>query len=89
MDGSLEYVPQEKWQGVALHPNEVLCATPQEMEAKLREVTDKCRGRKYHINTSGLTPITGNNQDYINCILAWTSAAKKVMAEQPEKPIDY
>lgn len=88
LDGSLANIPEDKWLGVALHPNEVLCATPDEMEAKLREVTSKCRGRKYNINTSGLTPITPYPRDYVDRIRIWTEIAASVMAEQPEIEID-
>jgi len=84
LDQSLINIPQEKWLGIALHPNEVLCATPALMEAKLREVTGKCRDRKYNINTSGLTPITDNPQDYIDRINIWTEIAARVMRELPE-----
>lgn len=81
LDRSLINIPSDKWLSVALHPNEVLCTTPANMETKLQEIVEKCSGRQYWIGTSGLTPITDNPQDYIDRIRTWTKIAALAMSE--------
>ena len=78
---TLANVPPDKALGVSLHPNDVLVATPDEMETKLRFVIRSCRGRRYGIGTSGLTPITTDIEDTIRQIRAWTSAVQNVRKE--------
>jgi hypothetical protein len=81
---ALANVPPDKSLWVSLHPNDVLVAMPEEMEVRLRFVMQSCRGRRYGIGTSGLTPITPDPADYIRQIRAWTQAAQKVRSEQGE-----
>jgi hypothetical protein len=75
---TLANVPPDKALGVSLHPNDVLVATPEEMEARLRYIFSACRGRRFGLGTSGLTPITPDINDYIRQIRAWTTAARHV-----------
>jgi hypothetical protein len=65
--------------GISLHPNDVLCATPEEMESKLRFITTACKGRKYGIHTSGLTPIRESSEDFSERIRTWLGVARKVL----------
>jgi len=76
---TLANVPPEKHLAVALHPNDVLCATSEQMEAKLRLVADSCRDRSYGIGTSGLTPLTEDISEFVSKINTWTSVVKKVL----------
>jgi hypothetical protein len=75
-------VPPTKNLGIALHPNDVLCATPAEMEAKLRSILLACRGRNFGIGTSGLTPITDDLAEFEGRIRTWTAIARRVRAEE-------
>lgn len=71
-------VPTNKHLGIALHPNDVLCATPEEMEARLRGILDACRGRSFSIGTSGLTPITDDPAEFNGRIRTWTAIARRL-----------
>jgi uroporphyrinogen-III decarboxylase len=77
---SLRNIPPSKRLFIALHPNDVLCATPEEMDARLREITTSCQGRSYGIGTSGLTPIWDDPQEYVQRIRTWTGIVQRVMA---------
>ena len=76
---SLENVPAHKPLAVALHPNDVLVATADDMEAKLRFITEVCAGRRYSIGTSGLTPIWNDIGEYIRRIKMWTEIVQRVL----------
>lgn len=76
---SLINVPPEKSLGISLHPNDVLFSPPEEMETKLRDIVDACRGRRYNIGTSGLTPILGSTDAFVAKIRTWTSIARRVL----------
>ena len=76
---SLRNIPPEKHLSVQLHPNDVLCATPEEMEARLRFVAESCNGRSYEIATSGLTPIWDDIGEYIGRVRTWTAAVQRVL----------
>ena len=75
-------VPSDKHLQVALHPNDVLFATPEQMETKLRAIADTCEGRHYDINTSGLTPILETVDAYISQIRTWQVIAQKVLEDR-------
>ena len=75
---TLRNLPPDKTLGVALHPNDVLCASPEQMADKLRFITASCAGRHYGISTSGLTPITGDPQDYLDSIARWLAIARQI-----------
>ena len=71
-------MPADKELVVSLHPNDVLCASPQEMERKLASILSACRGRKVTIATSGLTPLTPDIDDFVRRVRTWTQIARKV-----------
>lgn len=71
-------IPHEKHISISLHPNDVLSATPEEMEAKLRFIIDSCCGRSYSIGTSGLTPTSDDIRKFIDKIRTWTTIVQKV-----------
>lgn len=75
---SLKNIPEDKYLYVALHPNDVLATTPQEMEEKLRFITDSCQGRSYDIATSGLTPVFDDIGQFIDKVRTWTGIAKTI-----------
>jgi len=75
---TLSNVPADKELVVSLHPNDVLCASPREMERKLTSILTACRGRKVTIATSGLTPLTPDIDDFVRRVRTWTQIARKV-----------
>ncbi len=76
---TLRNVPASKSLSISLHPNDVLCASPAEMEARLRGITALCRGRRYDIHTSGLTPIWDDPGEFIRRIRMWNGAVQHVL----------
>lgn len=82
---TLANVPPEKPLFVALHPNDVLVATPEEMEAKLRFITESCHGRTYGIGTSGLTPIKDDLGEFNEQIRTWTKIVQSVLGPLRQK----
>jgi hypothetical protein len=76
---SLINVPPDKNLGIALHPNDVLFASREQMEAKLRFITTSCEGRRYGIGTSGLTPILDSTQAFVDQIRLWNSVVHEVL----------
>jgi len=75
---TLAHVPADKELVVSLHPNDVLCASAEEMEARLAAIIDACRGRRFTISTSGLTPLTTDIDDFVRRVRTWTQIARKV-----------
>jgi len=78
LDQSLVNIPDDKELVISLHPNDVLCATADEMEQKLRTIAGKCAGRLFQIKTSGLTPITAAPV-FVERIQTWTRLAHAIM----------
>ncbi len=78
---TLRNLPPDKSLGVSMHPNDVLCSSPEEMEAKLRFTVTSCAGRRYGISTSGLTPITPAEADYLASIDQWLRIAHGMRSE--------
>jgi len=76
--GSLRNIPPDKDLVVSLHPNDVLCASPVEMERKLSGIVAACQGRRYLIATSGLTPLTTDIDDFIRRVRTWTTFARRI-----------
>jgi hypothetical protein len=83
LEETLRNVPADRSLGVSMHPNDVLCASSEQMEAKLRRTVLGCTGRQYSIHTSGLTPITEQQADYVASIDRWLRIARRVRAEGP------
>ncbi|MBM4460381.1 MAG: hypothetical protein FJ011_21900 [Chloroflexi bacterium] len=76
---SLVNIPPDKRLAIALHPNDVLFATREQMAAKLEFITTSCTGRRYGIGTSGLTPILGSTAAFVEQIRMWQAVAKEVL----------
>lgn len=85
LDQTLKNVAPDKTLWVNFHPNDVLFATPQQMDDKLRRVTDLCRGRSYDISTSGLNPTIETIPEFIEKIRTWTRLARNYV-EQEKRP---
>jgi hypothetical protein len=81
LDATLVNVPASKTLWISLHPNDVLCASPVEMEAKLRSIIGRCRGRTYGIGTSGLTPLSRDVPSFVETARTWTRIARRVREE--------
>ena len=71
LDKSLVNLPASKKLMVGLHPNEVLFTPPDQMEARLRGIAERCAGRSYDIGTSGLTPILESHEAFIQQVNTW------------------
>jgi hypothetical protein len=78
---TLRNVPPDKSLGVSMHPNDVLCSSAEEMESKLRFTMASCAGRRYSVSTSGLTPITPGQAEYVGSIARWLDIARRARAE--------
>jgi hypothetical protein len=74
---TLENIPPQKHIHISLHPNEVLCASPKEMENRLQEIATSCGGRSYSVATAGLTPLSHDTTAFTEKIRAWNRAVEK------------
>jgi hypothetical protein len=79
LDESLKNIPEDKKLNINLHPNDILVADETSMRNRLCAIRDKCRGRKYKVNTSGLTPITPDISEYVRCAKKWLETASNVL----------
>ena len=79
---SLANIPAGKELWISLHPNDVLCATPREMEEKLASIVEACRGRTFAIGTSGLTPLSADISEFVHRIRTWTGIAREVREKE-------
>ncbi len=75
---TLANVPADKELVISLHPNDVLCAEPAEMERRLTGILAACSGRRVTIATSGLTPLTPDIEGFVRRVRTWTRIARKV-----------
>jgi hypothetical protein len=78
LDQTIKNLPPSKHLMVSLHPNDVMAASPQEMQAKLEKIASTLTGWNYDVGTSGLTPITPGIEDMARQIRAWTSLARRI-----------
>lgn len=78
LEQSLQNIPPDKKLCLSLHPNDILCATEAEMEARLQGISSRCQGRNYIIQTSGLTPIQHDVERLIKQVGIWTKVVKKM-----------
>jgi len=78
LEQSLVNIPESKHLHIALHPNDVLVATEEEMEAQLSDIMATCSGRRYSIGTSGLTPIHPEIGRFVHRLRTWTEIARKL-----------
>jgi hypothetical protein len=76
---TVENVPADKYLGIALHPNDILVATPEQMRQKLEFIRDHIQGRSCSVCSSGLTPIRDQYQDYLARINTWLALAKDTL----------
>ena len=79
LEQTLHNVPPEKELVIFLHANDVLFADQAQMEGQLRLIVDLCAGRRYRVNTSGLTPAGPDPRPFPDKIRRWTAAARKVL----------
>jgi len=81
LEQTLINVPSNKRLVIGLHPNDVLVASPVEMEQKLHYIVSLCQDRDYQIGTSGLTPISSDLSEFVERIRTWTHLASSALAE--------
>lgn len=79
LERTLDNVPPDKHLCIALHPNDVLVASREEMESQLRFITEACRGRSYSIGSSGLTPVTPDIGRFVRQVAMWTQVVREVV----------
>ncbi len=58
LEQTIQNLPPTKHLMVGMHPNDVMAASPQEMQAKLEKIASTLTDWSFDIGTSGLTPIT-------------------------------
>lgn len=78
LEKSLANIPENKRLMIGVHPNDVLFATPEQMETSLRDIAAACAGRRFDIGTSGLTPILETHEAFIQQVATWTHIVRKV-----------
>jgi len=78
LDQTIKNLPPTKHLMVGLHPNDVMVASPQEMQARLEKIASTLTDWNYDVGTSGLTPITLGLQDLVLQIRTWTSLARRI-----------
>ena len=79
MAQTVKNIPTTKRLGVGIHPNDVLFTTPQKIEEHMKKITELCAHHPYGVGTSGLTPITGSDDDFIRRVRVWTDMAHKYL----------
>jgi hypothetical protein len=78
LEKSLVNLPPEKKLIIGLHPNDVLFATAEQMESRLRTIQSLCADRDFAIGTSGLTPILASPAAFIHQINLWLATVKRI-----------
>lgn len=78
LEQSLVNIPPSKHLAIAVHPNDVMVDSPQQMERKLREKADKLADapHSFSLGTSGLTPLRGE-EDLVLRANVWLELARK------------
>jgi len=76
---TLVNVPDTKHLYINFHPNDILFASKQDMENKLRFTVEACQGRGYTLCTAGLTPVVGSNEAFMEKIRMWTRTAREMI----------
>jgi hypothetical protein len=51
------------------------------MERKLNHIAEHARGRRFCLNTSGLTPIYRDNQEFVTRTNRWLAVARKALGK--------
>ncbi len=85
LNQSIKNIPDTKKLNINLHPNDILVADKAVMRKQLETIAATCEGRKYKVNTSGLTPITADLQTFVQCIKDWLKTASDVLKEDTWK----
>jgi hypothetical protein len=80
LEATLVNVPADKQLVVSIHPNDVLCASPEEMERRLATILRLCEGRRFMVGTSGLTPLSTDIDDFVRRVRTWTRIARNLSA---------
>lgn len=70
--------PRPLW--ISVHPNNVLCDSAETMRSKIKFIKEACRGRKFNLSTSGLTPLTAEEGKYVASIQTWLHAARELLS---------
>lgn len=78
---ALESLPPDKHLTMAVHPNDVVVDSPEEMARKHRQRAEPLRGtgRSFTYGTSGLTPLHGE-ADFIERANTWLRLAREAFA---------
>ena len=80
LDATLENTPPDMFLVVSLHPNDILLTTQPEMERRLKEIKEKCAGRRYTVATSGLTPLSPDPEQFLRQTRLWTETARTLFS---------
>jgi len=78
---SVANLPESVFLVIAVHPNDVLVDSPLQMERKLCFIAEHTQGRRFCLNTSGLTPIYRDNREFLVRINRWLETARKALGK--------
>jgi hypothetical protein len=78
LEETLRNLPPDKELMIGIHPNDVIFATSEQMESRLRGIATACVDRRYDIGTSGLTPILDTPADFIHQINTWIRIVQQI-----------
>ena len=81
LEQSVANLPESVFLVIAVHPNDVLVDSPAQMERKLNHIAEHARGRRFCLNTSGLTPIYRDNQEFVTRTNRWLAVARKALGK--------
>ena len=78
---AVDNLPEDKHLHIAVHPNDVVVDSPEEMERKHRDRAEQLAGtgHSFGLGTSGLTPL-GNETDFLQRINTWLDLARNAFA---------
>ena len=76
---TLANVPADKWLGISIKNADVLCAPPEQQEAKLREIVELCAGRNYGLSGQALQKMHSDYAEDIARAQRWIGIAKGVL----------
>ena len=81
VEAALESLPPDKHLGIAVHPNDVVVDSPEEMARKHHARTAALRGteRSFSLGTSGLTPLH-DEADFVRRANIWLRLAREAFA---------
>ncbi len=82
LEASVANLPESVFLVIAVHPNDVLVDSPPQMERKLQHIAEHAQGRRFCLNTSGLTPIYKDNREFLARISRWLGIARKALGKE-------